>query len=85
MALDEAKREGKVNVAWDGKATNFDRLPAAGELKLEPDAPYALHLLERNDPRRAIRRRARRRQRPARLRLLRPTSSTARCRSQSTA
>src|SRR6187551_3253347 len=24
MALDEAKREGKVNVAWDGKPTNFD-------------------------------------------------------------
>jgi phosphoserine aminotransferase len=40
MALDEAKREGKINVAWDGKATNFDRLPKAGELKLNPDASY---------------------------------------------
>ena len=38
--LDEAKREGQVNVAWDGKATNFDRLPKPGELKLNPDAAY---------------------------------------------
>ncbi len=41
MAVDEAKREGKVNIAWDGKATNYDRLPAAGELKIAADAPYA--------------------------------------------
>jgi phosphoserine aminotransferase len=41
MALDEAKREGQVNVAWDGKATNFDRLPKANELKLSPNAAYA--------------------------------------------
>ena len=40
MALDEAKREGSVSVAWDGKATNFDRLPMAGELKLNPQAAY---------------------------------------------
>jgi len=40
MALDEAKREGQVNVAWDGKATNFDRLPKPGELKLNKDAAY---------------------------------------------
>lgn len=40
MALDEAKREGQVNLAWDGKATNFDRLPKAGELKLNPQAAY---------------------------------------------
>lgn len=41
MALDEAKREGQVRVAWDGKATNFDRLPVAADLKLSPAAPYA--------------------------------------------
>jgi len=41
MALDEARREGKVNVTWDGKPTNYDRLPKAGELKISPDAPYA--------------------------------------------
>lgn len=40
MALDEAKREGQTNVAWDGKATNYDRLPKAGELKLTPSASY---------------------------------------------
>lgn len=40
MALDEAKREGQINVAWDGKATNFDRLPKAAEFKLNPAAPY---------------------------------------------
>jgi len=41
MAVDEAKREGKVNVAWDGKPTNYDRLPKTGELKIAPDAAYA--------------------------------------------
>jgi phosphoserine aminotransferase len=40
MALDEAKREGQINVAWDGKPTNYDRLPQAGELKLTPGAAY---------------------------------------------
>jgi len=41
MALDEAKREGKVNVAWDGKATNYDQLPKSGELKISERAAYA--------------------------------------------
>src|SRR3954454_17660640 len=41
MALDEAKREGQVNIAWDGKATNFDRLPNASEIKLNTAASYA--------------------------------------------
>jgi phosphoserine aminotransferase len=41
MALDEAKREGQVNVAWDGKGTNYDRLPKGADLKLNPDASYA--------------------------------------------
>ncbi|MEX2176624.1 MAG: 3-phosphoserine/phosphohydroxythreonine transaminase [Pirellulaceae bacterium] len=41
MALDEARREGQTRVAWDGKATNFDRLPTAGELQIAADAPYA--------------------------------------------
>src|SRR5688500_10092224 len=35
MALDEAKREGKINVSWDGKPANFDRLPKASELKID--------------------------------------------------
>ncbi len=41
LGLDEARREGKVNIAWDGKTTNYDRLPAAAELKISPDAAYA--------------------------------------------
>lgn len=40
MALEEAVREGSTRVAWNGKATNFDRLPKAGELQLNPEASY---------------------------------------------
>jgi phosphoserine aminotransferase len=40
MALAEARREGQVNVVWDGKETNYDRLPAAGEWKPTPGAAY---------------------------------------------
>jgi phosphoserine aminotransferase len=40
-AVAEAKREGKVNVAWDGKADKYNRLPATSELKLTSGAPYA--------------------------------------------
>jgi phosphoserine aminotransferase len=39
-ALQEARREGPVNVAWDGKSQQYSRLPAAGELKLTAGAPY---------------------------------------------
>ncbi|HYO25749.1 MAG TPA: 3-phosphoserine/phosphohydroxythreonine transaminase [Lacipirellulaceae bacterium] len=39
-ALKEAKKEGKARVAWDGAKTNYDRLPAAGDLDLEPQAAY---------------------------------------------
>jgi phosphoserine aminotransferase len=41
LALDEARREGKTHLAWDGKGTNYDRLPKAGELKVAADAAYA--------------------------------------------
>ena len=40
MAMAEAKREGKVRAAYNSKPTNFDRLPAAGELDLDPQAAY---------------------------------------------
>ena len=40
-AADEAKTQGTVNVAWDGKSTNFNRTPKDSELKLNPDAAYA--------------------------------------------
>ncbi|HTU25021.1 MAG TPA: 3-phosphoserine/phosphohydroxythreonine transaminase [Pirellulales bacterium] len=39
-ALEEARKEGEVRAAWDGKADNYNRLPAAGELKLSPTAAY---------------------------------------------
>ena len=38
--LKEAKREGKTHVAWDGGATNYDRLPSPAEVTLSPDAAY---------------------------------------------
>jgi phosphoserine aminotransferase len=40
-AADEAKTQGAVHVAWDGKPGNFTRVPKQGELQLDPAAPYA--------------------------------------------
>jgi phosphoserine aminotransferase len=39
-AADEAKKEGGVRVAWDCKATNYDRLPADSDLDLDPKAAF---------------------------------------------
>lgn len=39
-AADEARKEGKVEVIYDAKATNYDRLPEPGELKIAADAAY---------------------------------------------
>ncbi|MCC7085297.1 MAG: 3-phosphoserine/phosphohydroxythreonine transaminase [Pirellulales bacterium] len=39
-AIDEAKREGETRVVWDGKATNYDRLPKTSDLKLNAGAAY---------------------------------------------
>ncbi len=39
-ALGEARREGEVEVIYDAKATNYDRLPQSGELKINPAAAY---------------------------------------------
>lgn len=36
----EAEREGNVRVVWDGKETNYDRLPTKDELKINPKAAY---------------------------------------------
>ena len=36
----EARREGKVHVAWDGGATAYDRLPSASEIQLSGNAEY---------------------------------------------
>jgi len=37
-ACKEAKREGEVRIAWDGKDSNYDHLPTNAELQLSPDA-----------------------------------------------
>ena len=39
-ALEESVKEGSTNVAWDGKACNYNNLPKASELKLTSDAAY---------------------------------------------
>ena len=42
-AMAEAQKEGPVHVAWDGKSTRYDRLPAAGALQIDDQAPF-VHL-----------------------------------------
>jgi len=39
-ARDEARKEGPIHIAWDGKPAGYDRLPAAGDLDLDPAAAY---------------------------------------------
>ncbi|MCH5375722.1 MAG: 3-phosphoserine/phosphohydroxythreonine transaminase, partial [Planctomycetes bacterium] len=39
-ALKEAEKVGPVRVAWDGKATNYDRLPNVGDLILSQQAAF---------------------------------------------
>jgi phosphoserine aminotransferase len=39
-AQEEAKTQGKVHTAWDGKSGNYNRLPQQSELELDPDAAY---------------------------------------------
>lgn len=39
-AADEAKTQGTVKVAWDGKAGNYNHVPPQSELKLDPQAAY---------------------------------------------
>jgi phosphoserine aminotransferase len=39
-ASEEAKTQGPVNVAWSGKASNFNRVPKPGEPKLDPRGAY---------------------------------------------
>ncbi len=39
-ALAEARREGEANVAWDGKESNYSRMPASQELRLTEGAAY---------------------------------------------
>jgi phosphoserine aminotransferase len=39
-AAQEAVKFGEARVVWDGKATNYDRLPMNADLKLDPKAAY---------------------------------------------
>ncbi len=39
-AIKEARREGTVHVAWDGAATQHDRLPGSGEIRLSQSPAY---------------------------------------------
>lgn len=39
-AVEEARREGKVEVVYDAKETNYDRLPVASEVSFRDDAAY---------------------------------------------
>lgn len=38
--MQEAAREGEVHVAWDGKASNYNHLPADADLKLPSESAY---------------------------------------------
>jgi phosphoserine aminotransferase len=39
-AAQEAVKFGESKVIWDGKSTNYDRLPTGGELRIDPKAAY---------------------------------------------
>ena len=39
-AIKEAKKQGDVSIAWNGKDEGFNRLPQQDELKLNPKAAY---------------------------------------------
>lgn len=39
-AIGEGKKHGTVNIAWDGKVDNYNRMPGNDELKLTPGAAY---------------------------------------------
>jgi phosphoserine aminotransferase len=39
-AFDEAKTQGNARAIWDGKPTNYNRVPKQAELKIDPDAAY---------------------------------------------
>jgi phosphoserine aminotransferase len=39
-AAQEAVKFGESKVIWDGKSTNYDRLPTSGELRIDPKTAY---------------------------------------------
>jgi phosphoserine aminotransferase len=43
-AAQEAVKFGEARVVWDGKATNYDRLPASSDIKVDPKAAYLYYV-----------------------------------------
>jgi phosphoserine aminotransferase len=43
-AAQEAAKFGEVHTVWDGKPTNYDRLPKQSDLKLDPQAAYVYYV-----------------------------------------
>jgi phosphoserine aminotransferase len=43
-AAQEAAKFGEVHTVWDGKATNYDRLPKQSDLRFDPRAAYAYYV-----------------------------------------
>jgi phosphoserine aminotransferase len=39
----EAPKFGETRIVWDGKPTNYDRLPAPSDLRLDPKAAYVYY------------------------------------------
>jgi phosphoserine aminotransferase len=42
-AAQEAPKFGETRIAWDGKPTNYDRLPAMSDLRIDPKAAYVYY------------------------------------------
>ena len=53
-AAEEARREAEIRVAYDGKATNYDRAADGGRTEAQPNAALPLLHVERNNPGRAV-------------------------------
>ena len=64
-ASEEAATQGKVQVAWNGKATQLQPHAQAERAEARSERRLRLHVLERDHPGRAVSERAGRRQRAA--------------------
>lgn len=42
-AVGEAQKEGTVNIAWDGKESNYNRRPTTTDLKLDANSSYVYY------------------------------------------
>ncbi len=67
-AAQEAVKFGEARVVWDGKATNYDRLPVSGDLRIGSQGGVFVLRVERNDSGCAVCYRTRRGRRSTRVR-----------------